>query len=154
MLHQDLAATCDVKTILELWDRVNFYDKLSEPRLGEVDAATCKAVVAAIARKGNQSVSLVHALGMALLMTADKDVIIKNAAGDAARGRRPAARLHGRGAELADPRPPRGPPRPPERARLHTARGRPPPRTPRRARPHKWWGSLLVLVAGDPPEPA
>jgi hypothetical protein len=31
----------------------------------------------------NQSVSLVHALGMALLMTADKDVIIKNAAGDA-----------------------------------------------------------------------
>jgi hypothetical protein len=30
----------------------------------------------------NQSISLVHALGMALLMTADKDVIIKNAAGD------------------------------------------------------------------------
>jgi hypothetical protein len=55
MLHQDLAASCDVKTILELWDRVNFYDKLSQPRLGEVDAATFKAVVAAIARKGNLS---------------------------------------------------------------------------------------------------
>ena len=55
MLHQDLAAQCDVKTILELWDRVNFYDKLSEPRLGEVDAATFHAVVRAIARKGNLS---------------------------------------------------------------------------------------------------
>jgi hypothetical protein len=55
MLHQDFAAACDVKTILELWDRVNFYDKLTEPRLGEVDAETFKAVVHAIAKKGNLS---------------------------------------------------------------------------------------------------
>ena len=55
MLHQDLANVCEVKTILELWDRVNFYDKLGEPRLGEVDADTFRAVVRAIAKKGNLS---------------------------------------------------------------------------------------------------
>lgn len=47
---------------------------------GSVDKAHAVVLDPASA---NQSISLVHALGMALLMTADKDVIIKNAAGDA-----------------------------------------------------------------------
>lgn len=55
MPHQELMEAVDVRAVLELWERVNYYDRLSEVRVAELDESTFYAAVHAIAKKGNLS---------------------------------------------------------------------------------------------------
>lgn len=56
---------------------------LYAPKLTDLGAVDRAHALALDTSESNESVSLVHALGMALLMTKEKVVILKNAAGDA-----------------------------------------------------------------------
>ena len=53
MLPQDLVGAYDTRSLLDVWDRVNFYDRLIDPRPDELDDATFEKLVHAMRRAGN-----------------------------------------------------------------------------------------------------
>lgn len=53
MLPQDLVGTYDVRPLLEMWDRVNFYDRLLDPRPDELDDETFEKLVHQMRKAGN-----------------------------------------------------------------------------------------------------
>src|SRR5262249_54320906 len=53
MLAHDLVGAYDTRSLLDVWDRVNFYDQLIDPRPDELDDATFEKLVHAMRKAGN-----------------------------------------------------------------------------------------------------
>ena len=53
MMAHDLVGAYDTKVLLDVWDRLNFYDRLIDPRPEELDDATFEKLVHAVRKAGN-----------------------------------------------------------------------------------------------------
>ena len=53
MLAHDLVASYDTRSLLDAWDRINFYDRMLDPRPEEIDDATFERLVEAVRKAGN-----------------------------------------------------------------------------------------------------